>query len=190
MNRRCFGTLLVVLLIPLPVALRASAEEKSQKAKVLDLLTGYEFTADKQDWDEIGQGARDILMEVFLDTGQKKIVRARAIMALRFFPDEAVKQFLLGILYKEDQDEKFLRKGLYSLSSGFGKEVLEDLATFLSHDNPDVREAAARSMGKIAGKKSLNHLKKRLKAENNEMVKKVIRQMIDSLKSELKKKND
>ena len=190
MNRRCLGMLLVVLLIPLSVTPRASAEDKSQKEKVLDLLTGYEFTADKQDWDAIGQGARDILMEVYLDTEQKKIVRARAIMALRYFSDEAVKQFLLGILYKEDQDEKFLRKGLYSLSSGFGKEVLKDLAIFLSHDNPDVREAAARSVGKIATKKSLNHLKKRLKAEKNEMVKMVIRQMIDNLKSKLKKKND
>ena len=177
-------------MMPLLITLSASAEDKSQREKVLDLLTGYEFVADKQDWDEIGQGAGDILMEVFLDTGQPKIVRARAIMALRFFPDEAVKQFLLGILYKEDQDEKFLRKGLYALSRGFGKEVLGDIQKFLSHGNPDVREAAARSMGKITSRKSLNHLKKRLKVEKNDMVKKVIKQMIDSLKSELKKKND
>lgn len=171
-------------------AFSSHAEENSKKSEVIGLLSGYEYEAGQEEWNEVGPDAKLILMEITGDTGQKKIIKARAILALAYFPDNETRQFLLNLVSDEKQDEKFIRKGLYALSSGFGKAVLADLGGFLSHENPDIRDASVRAISKIVCKKSLKLLKKRLKVEKNEMVREVLKKKIKYLKNRLKKKND
>jgi hypothetical protein len=179
--------LLVSTLFFMVASLPAGGEEKSKKDQVLELLTGYEHVPGKDDWDQIGQDAEAILIEIVNDSQLLKIIRARAIFALRYFPDETCRKFLLAFVFMDKQDEMFVRKGLYSLSHAFGKGVLGDISLFLGHENPDVREASVRAMGKIVCRKSLKLLKKQLKIEKNEMVREVLKKEIEHLKSLMKK---
>jgi hypothetical protein len=156
----------------------------------MELLQGYEFEPGQSDWDEIGPGAASVLMDISSDSGQIKIVRARALLALRFFPLAEVKVFIVDLLSMDGQDEMLVRKGLHSLASGFGKSSLDDIAAFLDHKNPGVREAAARAVGKIVSWKSLKLLKQRAKVEENETVLEVVKDQIRNLKQKLKKKSN
>jgi hypothetical protein len=179
-----------LLIASLCLSAPARGEEPSTRDRVLELLKGYEFEPGQSDWDEIGPEAASALMDIASDTDQIKIVRARALAALRFFPQTKVRTFIVDLLSMDEQDEMLLRKGLYALASGFGKDSLDDIALFLGHANADVREAAARAVGKIVSWKSLKLLKKRAKVEKNGMVLEVVKDQIKNLKQKLKKKVD
>jgi hypothetical protein len=176
----------VLLLSPLSL----SAGEKTGKDRALELLMSYDTEPGKADWDQVGSDAGDILIEIASDAGRPKIVRARAILALSWFPGKKTREFLLGVVFTQDQDEMLVRKGLYALAGAFGESVVGDVGVFLDHENPDIREASARALGKIASKKALKLLRKRLKVEESEMVRAVLKKEITNLKEKLKKKND
>ena len=179
-----------LLFVSLCLSAPARGEEPSTKDRVLELLKGYEYEPGKSDWDEIGPEAASVLMDIASDSGQIKIVRARALLALGFFPQDKVRIFIVDLLSLDEQDEMLVRKGLYALASGFGKDSLGDFALFMGHANDDVREAAARAVGKIVSWKSLKLLKKRVKVEKNERVLEVVKDQIRNLKQKLKKKSN
>lgn len=178
------------LLVSGPVAAEEkSPKDESKKEEVLGLLMGYEYCPTKEDWEQIGPEAGFFLMEIASETGRPKIIRARAVLALRFFPGKETLEFITGLIGDDEQDEMIVRKGLYSLSRGFGKEALNEILGFLDHENPDIREAAVRAAAGVVCKKSLAALKRRLKVEKNEMVRKVLRDKIKDLQARLKKEN-
>jgi len=179
-----------ILLSLLFLSAPARGEEQSTRDKVLKLLKGYEYEPGQSEWDEIGPEAASVLMDIASDPQQVKILRARALLALSYFPLAKVRVFMVELVSMEGQDEMVVRKGLYSLASAFGKNSLDDVAAFLGHENPDVREAAARAVGKIVSWKSLKLLKQRAKVEENAMVLEVVRDLIKNLKQKLKKKTN
>jgi len=168
----------------------AQGGEQSTRDRVLELLQGYELEPGQSEWDEIGPEAAPVLMDIASDSQQVKILRARALLALKFFPVDKVMTFMVDLISMEGQDEMVVRKGLYALASAFGKNSLDHIAPFLGHENPDVREAAARAVGKVLSWKSLKLLKQRAKVEDNAMVLDVLKAQIKSLKQKLKKKSN
>lgn len=180
----------VLFICFLLLAAPARSEEPTTRDRVLELLQGYEFEPGQSEWDEIGPEAAPVLMDIASDSQQVKILRARALLALKFFPVAKVRAFMVELISMEGQDEMLVRKGLYALASAFGKNSLDDIAPFLGHENPDVREAAARAVGKVLSWKSLKILKARAKVEENEMVLDVLKAQIKNLKQKLKKKSN
>jgi hypothetical protein len=181
------GTSTLLPGIVLLAATAGAADQGSKVDQVVALLSGYEYEASKADFDAVGPEAPAVLMQVASDAGLVKIIRARALLALRYYPGEKTKAFILGVVSAQGQDEMLVRKGLHALAAGFGKNALDDLAPFLEHENPDVREAAARAVGGIACKKALKLLTRRLAVEKNAMVLTVLKEQIAGLKKKIKK---
>jgi len=166
-----------------------TAENKNEVESVLELLMAYDIEPQKVDFDEVSSDAKSILMKVASDTGRPPVVRARAILALGYYPSSETKNFLKATVFTQGQNEMLIRKGIYALARGFGSSVCEDIGSFLFHSNPDIRETAVRALGILGSNKARKMLIRRLKEENNKMVKNAIQEVLKKFKNQSVKKH-
>lgn len=148
----------------------ASAQAAPSRRQVRAMLSGIEHTPTEADWRRIGAGALPLLIDLYADRSEPAFVRLRAIGATAAFPGPATRTFLLAVARAEGQSDLFIREAVNALARAFGSRASADVAPFLEHDEPVVRDAAARALGRIGGRDATRALRARLHAERDAVV--------------------
>lgn len=156
-------TLLVMLLV---AALAPSARaDEALRAKVVDLLSAYEDPAGAAEWRALGVGAGAELYALAQDTSLSHTRRAGAVYALGFFPTDTHRALLAGLATTEGSDALLRRKAVYALGTGWGDGALPELSRALAAPDTQLRNAAARALGKVATVGARDALRARLDVE-------------------------
>lgn len=156
----------------------ASAQTAPSREQVVAMLSGIEDTPSPADWRRVGEGALPLLIELYADRSQPGFVRLRAIGAAAAFPRTATRTFLLAVAQAEDQSDLFVREAVNGLARAFGRDASPEVARFLDHRAPVVREAAARALGRVGGPNAVRALRARLSAERDVVVRESIRRAL------------
>jgi len=162
----------VLLLCALPSL--ASAQAAPSRERVRQMLSGVEDTPSDEGWRRLGDGVIPVLIDLYDDPDEAPYVRLRAIGATAAFPRPAVRTFLLAVARLEGQGDLFVREALLALARGFGAAASGDLRPFLAHDEPVVREAAARALGQVGDAGATRALRARLAVERDATVREAI----------------
>lgn len=178
------GAVRARILVPFALALLAAApapafaQNGPTRAQVRQLLSGIEDTPSAEDWRRIGDGALPILIALYQDVDEPAYVRLRAVGATAAFPRRAVRTFLLGVARLEGQGDLYVREALFALARGFGRDAVQEVASFLAHDEPTVREGAALALGRIGGRAAEAALRARLRVERDRLVRAAIQRAL------------
>ncbi|MDP2306273.1 MAG: HEAT repeat domain-containing protein [Pseudomonadota bacterium] len=138
----------VVMLLAVALAPSARADE-ALRTKMIDLLSAYEEPPSAADWRALGAGAGAELYSLAQDTTLSHTRRAGAVYALGFFPTDANRAFLAGLVATDASDALLRRKAVYALGAGWGDGALSELTGALSAPDTQLRVAAARALGKV-----------------------------------------
>ena len=152
------------------VARDAAAQAAPSRAHVRGLLSGIEHVPTDADWRRLGDGALPVLIDLFNSPAEPAFVRLRALGATGAFPRPAVRTFLLAAARVEHQHDLLVREAVVTLARAFGAAAVRDLLPFLSHPEVVVRDATARSLGRIGGAQAIRALRARLALEHDEGV--------------------
>lgn len=155
----------------------ASAQQEPSREQVRSLLTGFEHVPTDAEWQRLGDGVLRHLIALYDDPSQPAYVRLRAVGATGAFPVPATRTFLLAVTRAPRQSDLLTREAVRALGRGFGARAQRELAGFLTHDSPLVREVAARALGR-AGVGD-DALRDRLATERNDEVRSAIQAALD-----------
>ena len=133
--------LVLSLLLTLPAV--ASAQATPTRAQVRQMLSGIEDVPSARDWQRLGPDVLPVLMALYQDADEPNYVRLRAVGATAAFDRPAVRTFLLAVATVEGQRDLFVREAVLGLGRAFGAAAVRDVAPFLDHAEPIVREGAA-----------------------------------------------
>jgi HEAT repeat protein len=169
---RLVGLVIASILILVPAA--GFAQASPSRERVVQMLSGIEDVPTDEAWRRLGDGAIPVLVDLYADRSAPPYVRLRAVGAVGAFPRPATRTFLLAVANAEGQSDLFVREAVNSLARAFGRNAIRDLAPFLSHAEPVVREATARALGRIGGADAQRLLRARLGTERDAVVREAI----------------
>jgi HEAT repeat protein len=173
--RRAASAVVLTVLLGAPAAPAQTADAPASTAdRVQALLLAYEHVPTAGEVQALGAEGRDLLIARALDPAEKTLLRARAVWALAFFPDDTTRRALESLLEQRDLPEAVLRRAIGALAGAFGEAALPRVARHLDDPRPDVREAAARAVGGIGGDEALRALRARAEIERSDVVKRTI----------------
>ncbi len=185
--KRLFSTMgLALLLLVGGLSGSASAQDVDAKvvAQVNDLLSGFEYTPKKADWDQIGPQAAQVLKKIAADATARETLRGRAISSLSYFPEADTQSFLTGLAVEDTQPVLLRRKALRSLAFGFGPGAVETIKPFLGHADQRLRESAVVSLGLVKTDEARELLKGRLSVEPTAYLKETIQKTLAEMGKE------
>ena len=174
--RRLAAGLLFVSLLVAPALGAAQAAPSPERVRAM--LSGIEDTPTEADWQRLGDGALPVLIDLYNDHTAPGFVRLRAIGATAAFPRAATRTFLLAVANADGQSDLFVREAVNALARGFGQAASADVARFLGHEAPVVREAAARALGRVGGTDATRALRLRLGSERDVVVRESIQRAL------------
>lgn len=134
---------LLSLVLSLGLPLAASAQAAPTVSQVRQMLSGVEHVPSDRDWRRLGADVLPILMGLYQDVDEPAYVRLRAVGATAAFSRPAVRTFLLAVARLEGQGDLYVREAVMALGRAFGSSAVGDVAPFLEHSEPIVREGAA-----------------------------------------------
>ena len=118
---------------------------QTDKKKVIKMLEGRHWILNKNKFNNLGEGADNILIDIAGDNKIINYLRFRALEALALFPTEKTANFLEKIA--EKSFSPIARRGFESFSRGFSKtkpKRVKNLALkLLKHHRKNLRIAAA-----------------------------------------------
>ncbi|MBN1774752.1 MAG: HEAT repeat domain-containing protein [Deltaproteobacteria bacterium] len=164
------GSILVALLVPALAGAEPKVLSADGHSRMMGLLRSYEYQPTADDFVQLGDGARDALVEVALDEAEQPLIRGRAAYALGWFPDEVSRRTLTGLLARPELSDLILRRAIDGLATGFGEDAVSCIAPYLDDERTAVRETAAAALGRIGGAKALRALRRRVARETNDVV--------------------
>ena len=133
------------------------------------MLSGYESVPSLVEWRRLGPGTLAVLVALFEAPETPPYVRLRAVAATAAFPSDVARAFLLRVARSATSD-LIAREALLTLGRAFGEGVRGELAPFLAHRVPLLREAAARALGRIGSPACRALLEARLETEGHPAV--------------------
>jgi hypothetical protein len=176
---RCLARALAVVaalttVCALPGAASAQPQASVTRERVRGMLSGIEDVPTDADWRRLGEQVLPVLMDLYADVQEAPFVRLRALGATAAFPRPSTRAFLLGVARVDGQSDLVIREALLALARGFGRDAGRDLAGYLGHAEPVVREAAAIALGRVGGAEAQRHLSQRLPVERDVAVREAI----------------
>lgn len=141
-----------------------SAQAPSQ-ARVRQPLSGFEETPGAATWHALGPRTLGVLIDLYEDASVPPYVRLRVVHAVSFYPSAATRTFLRAVASAPRQSDLFVRQALLSLARAFGPRAVDDVAPYLEHAEPVVREGAVRALGRIGTPEAREALRRRLPVE-------------------------
>mgnify|MGYP001794323079 CR=1 FL=1 len=154
-------------------AARPAAAQAPTLTSVRAMLSGYESVPTLAEWRRQGAGTLDLLKRLFEASDTQPYVRLRAVAAMAAFPTDAARSFLVRVARSSTSD-LIAREALLTLGRAFGDGVRAELAPFLSHRIPLLREAAARALGRIGNPDCRALLEARLETEGHPAVREAV----------------
>ncbi|NOY25300.1 MAG: HEAT repeat domain-containing protein [Oligoflexia bacterium] len=126
-----------------------------------------------QDLQGLGDGVGAELLEMALDPSLTHTQRARATVALGWFPTDASLATLGSLL--AGSDDLLARKAAFALATGWADHAVPLLTTALASDSVQLRMATTRALGSLRSDSAKAALSHRLDAETNSAVQDLIR---------------
>ncbi|MEM1418533.1 MAG: HEAT repeat domain-containing protein [Myxococcota bacterium] len=133
------------------------------------MLSGYESVPTLAEWRRLGPAVLPVLIRLYEARETAPYVRLRAIAATAAFPTELTRTFLRTVAQTATSD-LIAREAVLTLGRAFADGIAEDVAPFLQHDAPVVREAAARTLGRVGTPGCRALLEARLPSEAHPVV--------------------
>ncbi|MGE0792349.1 MAG: HEAT repeat domain-containing protein [Sandaracinaceae bacterium] len=158
----------VLLLLSIPalaVAQSAGSPPRTVRERTREMLSGVEDVPSADAWRRVGPSVIPVLMGLYNDQGEAFFIRARAVSALGAFAVPEVRTFLVGVADADGQGDLMIGYAVTALGTAFGRDAIDDLRRYLAHDEPVVREAAARQLGALGTAEAQRSLRARLAAE-------------------------
>jgi HEAT repeat protein len=162
------------LIVAFAVGIADAAEPSSLRQQVITLLSGIEDPATGVDWAALGAPAGDELLAIAKDEAALPTQRGNALVALGYFPSEAARSHLVGLVASDSADSQLRRKACYGLATGWGADSVATLSVALGSADVQVRTAAARALGMIGSDAARSALASRLDIETNNSVRDAI----------------
>jgi len=163
-----------VLALGLMLSLPAFAG--SLREPVLAALGGVEDVPTAADLQGLGDNVPAELLEIAQDSSLSHTTRARAVIALGWFPNEPSRSWLVGTL--GGGDGILARKAAFALATGWGDEAVPLLQPALAADDVQLRLAAVRALGRVDSVRARASLDQRLAVETNATVQDTIRKTL------------
>jgi HEAT repeat protein len=144
------------------------------KAQVRAMLSGFEDVPTAAHFRALGPGALPVLIALYDDAREPGYVRMRAVAATAHFPTPATRTFLRAVARAPRQNDLFVREAVVALGRAFGERAIGDVTPFLESRHVTVREAAARTLGRIGTPRALDALRRRSLVEPDVHVRDVL----------------
>ncbi len=175
---RCFFAVFSILLLTSVSDLHAQQATDSDldslsdlQRRVLVMLSGYETFPNAEQWQALEPEAADELMTIATDVKQWPLRRARAVLALAYFPTKPVLQFLSDLFTREDPIAPMLRrKAIQALATGFPKEAVSVIKPNLQSTDFYLREVTIDALLQIRSPQAMGVLKQHRQVESNELI--------------------
>lgn len=161
--------------VALAMVLGGTAQADVPRDRLARALAGYENVVGREALAALGEGWERALLSLSADLRASPILRLRAIAALKLVRTRSASALLRGLIERQSTATTGvavleLKEALLSLAVVDGARALAPLSPLLSHPVPDVREAAVRAIGGIAGERGAAHLRSRLRVEKEPFV--------------------
>jgi len=127
----------------------AAMADPPPRETVVAMLSTIEEGPGADAWRRLGPETLGVLVDLYGDGAQPRFVRRRAVAAAAYFPGPAAKTFLLAVARAPGQHDLTARTAILALGRAFGHRVVPELAGFLSHADPDVREGAVIALVRV-----------------------------------------
>ncbi|MEO0326177.1 MAG: HEAT repeat domain-containing protein [Myxococcota bacterium] len=178
---RAFPPLLVASLafVMLAGSPRLVAAQGPAPEVVRAMLSGYESVPSLAEWRRLGPETLRVLVALYEAPDTAPYVRLRAVAATAAFPTTATRTFLLRVASGASSD-LIAREAVLTLGRAFGDGARGELAPFLSHRLPLIREAAARALGRIGTPGCRALLEVRLETEGHPAVRAAVTRALDA----------
>ena len=151
-------------------------------AKVLgqvdELLNAFETIPSEVEWKTLGPTAGVALRRVAVDKTTVVTRRKRAISALIYFPDDATKTLLKGIVTNAAESYRVRGQAAFSLALTSGEAAIADLTPLLSAEKHRLREATIKAFARIDSDAVVAPLKARLTIEPKAYLKEAIQKVL------------
>jgi hypothetical protein len=164
-------SLVLLLLASLPGLAWA---DDALRGKVLVLLSGYEDAATESELRALGDGVGGELFAIAQDASVARSRRQGAVQALGWFPTDAHRAWLSALVADGSGDRYLRRSAVHALANGWGDAALPELERALGDEDEQLRNQAARAMGRVGTPAATAALQKRLDVEQNAMVREAI----------------
>ena len=151
----------------------ASADD-ALRATVADLLSGYEDPPRAEELRRLGAGVEAELLAIGQDPAQSRSRRERAVYALGWFPSAMAHAFVEGLATSPVADSHLRRSAVWALANGWGDAAIGSIGTALASEDVQLRNQAARALGRLGTPAAVAALKTRLGDEPNAMVREAI----------------
>lgn len=174
LRRKLFeGVFILVATMLIPHTVYAQVDAK----QMLNLLKGYEWKLQAERFEQLGDNADLVLMEIAADNTLMNAYRFRALEALKLFPKERVAVFLENYI-EQSQSTSRLRRAFEAFSNGFSEtqpdRVQQVARKLLNNSNAHVRISAARALRKLDTSSARSTLRGYLSTEEEDWVREAI----------------
>ncbi|MFZ5481334.1 MAG: HEAT repeat domain-containing protein [Myxococcota bacterium] len=144
------------------------------RAQVLERLSGVEDPATEADLRALGAGVDVELFALAKDGTVPRSRRQSAVQALGWFPNEEHRAWLATLVGDPAGDRFLRRSACHALANGWGDAALPDLGKALADGDEQLRNQAARAIGRIGTPAAKSALEARLAVEPDGMVREAI----------------
>lgn len=159
----------LIVLFALPLAVGTARADDAARTLVLTRLGGMEDAPSAADFADIPSASTELLA-IAKDSSVPHSRRGNAIVALGWFPVDAHRDYLAGLL-KDTLADPFLRKkAVFGLANGWGDSALPTIELALTSPDVQLRMAAVHALARIGSKTALGLLRARLETESDPAV--------------------
>ncbi|MFL5318668.1 MAG: HEAT repeat domain-containing protein [Myxococcaceae bacterium] len=144
------------------------------RAKVMALLSGYEYVPTAEDWKRVGPGALDVLAEIAADSTQLPTRRTRAVACMGQLDTPKASERLTTLVTNEKLEPQYRGTAIEALGAKLGDKALPTVKPFLTASNAELREATARTLSRMKTPEARKTLESRLEKEQDAAVRDAI----------------
>jgi HEAT repeats len=147
------------------------------RARLEQMLTGPGFIPDAAALKALGSGTLEALASIAGDEEAPPELRARALTALSFLGDPRAGAELVQAL-QASKSPLLVRTALFGLGRASGNAALPQIIPFLADPNPNLRLAAAETLGHLGGPAARRALQPRLASETDPAVREALTRLL------------
>ncbi|MBI3185838.1 MAG: HEAT repeat domain-containing protein [Myxococcales bacterium] len=154
---------------------------QDMKVRVLALISGYERVPTEEEFKELGPGALAVLDELYADASQLPTTRTRAVASMALVDNPEAEKRLQDLVADPKVDVQYRSTAVAALAHRAGEKALSTLAPLLESEEPRMRDAAARALGRIGTAEARKTLEERLGKEQDAAVREAIQQSLTKM---------
>ncbi len=165
---------------PAAAAPQGAIDAGQLRARLTAAFSGFEHVPDKAELLALAPADQltPALWGLWQDASTRQIIRANALLSLRFFPSSQVQAWFEQLLADPATPPTVRRPLAKAYGFAFGVGALAMLGQQLDHAEPHTRDSAARALGAIADPRARALLEKRLAVEAEPFVRQTLQKLL------------